>query len=1083
MRRSISLRLSSVCALVVAVGVVSGIGSASADTAPVDPSVPTTVSVDPLPTAQINGVVWKQEIVGNTVYVGGNFTTARPAGSAPGTNEVNRSYLLAYNLTTGVLLPFAPTLNGQVRDFAVSPDGSTLYVAGEFTVVNGQNRYRAAAFSVATGELTAFRPTVNAKVSAISAFGDTVFLGGSMGVVNGVGRSRAAAVNAGDGLTTRAFAPAVADGGVLAMAIAPNGQSVVIGGSFTSVNGSNNPGFGLTRLDATTGATWPQGLPVNAEARNGGTSSAILSLESDGTKFYGAGYHFGPGNVEGVFAADWATGSLAWIEDCHGDTYAAAPAGNAVYAASHKHYCGNNGSFPQTTPWTFHRGTAMTKVATRTATQDYLGYPDHRGKPSPTILNWFPEINAGTFTGQTQGPWTVTGNDSYVLFGGEFTQVSGVNQQGIVRFALPTIAPNDEGPRLTTAQFPLVATPDGAGSVRLNWRSNDDPDNETLTYRVYREDQPTTAIHTATMTTEFWQPQAMTYRAVGQPTGARRYRVVVTDPFNNSVTSPWASVSVTGTGTPSTYARTVLDDAPIAYWRLGEASGTAVGDTTGFHQATASGGVSRGAAGALANDGNTASTFNGSTSAYASTGVIGNAQDSVSVEAWVRTTTTQGGKIVGFSGSQSGTSGIADRHLYMDNLGRLHFGIQSATLQTINSTLPYNNGQWHHVVGTYGSNTMRLYVDGALVSQRSDILNTRAYWGYWRIGGDRLSGWPSRPTSDYINATLDEVAVYNTVLPATSVSAHWAARTGTAVNQAPVASFTASSSGLTASFDGRGSSDPDGTVVSHAWSFGDTTSGSGSTTSHAYAQAGTYTVTLTVTDDKGATGTTSQSVTVSAPPGPGDDVARDAFGRAVTSGWGSAEVGGAWTSTGTATRFSVDGARGLHTVTAGTTVVSSLDAVSSTTHEMAVILTADKVPVGGSVWINLQARRAAPTNYYGVRVALQADGSVVLMYTTVNGAPRDGGTALPPGSFSAGDRIAVRVQVEGASPTVVRAKAWEVGSPEPAGWQPRTTTSSSDSTAGLQGPGSVGISTYLATPVTNGPLVVGFDDLSVGPLD
>ena len=51
-----------------------------------------------LPTVQVNGVVWSQLVVGNRAYVTGNFSTARPAGAAPGTNEVSRRYLLAYDL-------------------------------------------------------------------------------------------------------------------------------------------------------------------------------------------------------------------------------------------------------------------------------------------------------------------------------------------------------------------------------------------------------------------------------------------------------------------------------------------------------------------------------------------------------------------------------------------------------------------------------------------------------------------------------------------------------------------------------------------------------------------------------------------------------------------------------------------------------------------------------------------------------------------------------------------------------------------------------------------------------------------------
>jgi len=83
-------------------------------------------------------------------------------------------------------------------------------------------------------------------------------------------------------------------------------------------------------------------------------------------------------------------------------------------------------------------------------------------------------------------------------------------------------------------------------------------------------------------------------------------------------------------------------------------------------------------------------------------------------------------------------------------------------------------------------------------------------------------------------------------------------------NQPPNAAFSASCSGLTCSFTDA-SSDPDGTIASRAWTFGDGGTSTATSPSRTYAAAGTYTVTLTVTDDDGATDVASQSVTVTSP--------------------------------------------------------------------------------------------------------------------------------------------------------------------------------------------------------------------------
>jgi hypothetical protein len=93
-------------------------------------------------------------------------------------------------------------------------------------------------------------------------------------------------------------------------------------------------------------------------------------------------------------------------------------------------------------------------------------------------------------------------------------------------------------------------------------------------------------------------------------------------------------------------------------------------------------------------------------------------------------------------------------------------------------------------------------------------------------------------------------------------------RDGPPPNQLPIPSFTYTCVDLACTFDGDGSYDPDGTIVSYDWDFGDGSTGAGVETTYEYGQAGVYTIVLTVTDDDGASGSESQTVSVGdVPPG------------------------------------------------------------------------------------------------------------------------------------------------------------------------------------------------------------------------
>ncbi|MFN8022927.1 MAG: PKD domain-containing protein [Acidimicrobiales bacterium] len=865
-------------------GTVGRVGHAdSAPADPGDPTTPTTVSADALPTVQIDGVVWSQTVVGNTVYVGGSFANARPAGAAPGTNLTPRSNFLAYNLTTGELITtFAPSFNAQVRTVVASADGTRLYVGGDFTSVNGVSRSRIAAFDLATGNLVPFFPSVAYNVHAIVVHpsGSPVYVGGNFNAVGSVQRLQLAAFNAANGALLD-WAPSAVGGVVRAMAISPDGSKIAVGGQFTTLNGSNNPGFGLGMLDAVTGANLP--MAVNATVRNGGNSAGITSLVSDGDDVFGSGFWYGgTGNFESVFSASWNGGTLNWLSDCHGDTHSVFPQGGAVYSVGHSHECGGLGAqgFQRPNSWNYYRALAFSRTATGTLVRDPYGYFNFEGRPAPSLLGFFPALDSGTYTGQNQGPWHVTGNSQYIVMGGEFRNVNDAPQQGLVRFAVPAIAPDKQIPRLFLSNWLPTAASVNPGEVRITWSGNWDRDNEYFTYQVFRNDDGT-RIATLSGRSRLYEMEQYGFTDTGLTPGSTvRYRVKAIDPFGNEAPSDWVTVTVSG-GAASPYATAVLADRPLDYWRMGPAAGNST-DLSSNDVLVLNGSVIRGQTGALAGDPDTAVTFNGVSSQSGTTSVARLGRHTFSVEAWVRTTSTSGGKIVGFGNAAVGSSTLADRHLYIGSDGRVRFGVNPVGGQrVIASTAAVNDGAWHHVVGTLGGGLMTLYVDGAQVGQLTGVPMAQNFEGFWRVGGDGLSGWASRPSSDYLNGTVDEVAIYPRALTAAQVAQHFAAaQPAPPPNQTPTAAFSATTTPLAVAVDGSASVDPDGSIVSYAWTFGDGGTATGATASRTYSTAGTYTVTLTVTDDRGATASTTQQVIV--PPAPVNQPPTAAFSATPT---------------------------------------------------------------------------------------------------------------------------------------------------------------------------------------------------------
>ena len=856
----------------------SGSAAMAADPLPSPPPLlqrdSSVVTSDPLPTVQIdNGYVWAQATIGTTVYAVGQFANARAAMAMPGTSLTPRNNILAFDINTGALLSFAPEVNGVIKAVAASPDGQRIYIGGSFSSVNGQTRWNFAALDAKTGALIpGFAPSIGGSgVYALAASGDGVYVGGLFTQANGTPRQNFAAFSAANG-ALRTDTNVEPDQQVDAMVIDPGGQKVILGGRFGQVNGDGT-WRGLAAVDIATGqldTSWAG----TAKVKNGVSSGSykgkagIFALAADSTAVYGTGWVYAnaaSGNLEGVFALESSSGQTRWLADCLGDHYGVYSTGSVVYSTTHTHACGTMNLWPEQSPRTHRFIHAMT-----TDVRGTLGYQPHtgstyanwQGEAAPSAYAWYPDFAVGTTSGLGQAGLSITGVGNTIAVAGEFRAVNNRQFEGIVRFSSTPPGGAKDGPRTTTTTWGApTAQTSVPGRIRVAITGTFDRDDRDLTYELLREGN-SGVIDSVTKSNGWWNlPQVGLQDTTVTPGSTYTYRIRVKDGDGNAVTSQPVTATATS-GDPAEYTNTVLDDGASLYYPLGSSAE----DWAGSNAPTFGSGVSAGSPSGVVESPTGYSQFSGNSDGRVSSTRTVPVNSEFSAELWFRTTTNRGGKLIGYGDASSGTSGSYDRHVYMRNDGRLVFGVYPNSVKTVTSSQSYRDGNWHHVVASQSAAGMKLYVDGVLVGSDSSVTTAQGYSGYWRVGGDNLSGWPDRPTSDWFNGQIDEVAVYSDALTPAQVSTHYAVGTGLT---APTASFTTTANDLDVAFDASGSTvSAGGSVSTYSWNFGDgspVATTSSATTSHAFPATGTYTVKLTVTDSHGLIGTTEKTVSVLGP--------------------------------------------------------------------------------------------------------------------------------------------------------------------------------------------------------------------------
>ncbi len=758
-----------------------GLGQ-SAAAEPVEPVALPTVTAEALATWQTDGVVYAVETVGNVVYAGGNFSKVRPPGATPGQSEQVRKNIAAFDATTGALLPFSHTFAAPsypvpaggsydktcspgatagtytcdtVYEIRASADKSTIYVGGDFTTVDGAARGNVAAFSTSSSNaLLPWRATgITGRVRALAVSADTVYLGGSFTAAGGQPRGRLAALDSATG-ALRPWAPKV-DKQVITMELSADDSRVLLGGQFDTVNGEAIHGLAAVASGGT-------GESVRWDSRAIPPTSYVTDLSvKDGTVFASANGE-GGGVFDGRLAADVATGEIKWQDVCLGATWAIESVGDLVYSGSHAHDCTQtSGGFAES--WNVQPPATPRYYRLLAQTAD--------GQEAKHIQHWFPTTNGG-IVGKL-GPRDLSWTGSQLWVAGEFTTVNGRPQQGLTRFGVKPSAPSAAPVRPDAP----TATSTRPGEVHVTVRTTEDLDDPLLTYTVLRG--PNTGAMTAVGQVQGrskpWDRPVLQFRDTGLTPGATvHYQVTATDPTGKVSPRSFATSTRVATAV-DTYADAVMSSGASQYWRLDDAPGSTTAQATAGSPGTAASGTTFGRPGALVGDpGRTAARTDGTSGGVVGSNVRNKAPQTFSTEVWFRTSSTGGGKLVGFGDSQLGQSGTYDRHLYMQPNGQLKFGVHPGGVRTITSPRSYNDGQWHSAVTTLGATGMRLYVDGVEVARRTDTTGAQDYDGYWRIGGDTLNGWEGAGRWEF-DGDLDEFAVYERALPASEVLAHRAA--------------------------------------------------------------------------------------------------------------------------------------------------------------------------------------------------------------------------------------------------------------------------------------------------------------------